>query len=206
MGSMTMNRMTTMDNGNTEKTYLQWILRSIFPADTLLEVSASSNMSLPEKVAALHDIDYEVLVPFDDNRVGDAINLRYRYGVITATSDYIIGNTLDRWPPSILEVIAALSLKAGEQLVGYPYVSIGARWIFMEIVNNLGLPSAVDKTDIRIIADSFNERLYSKDGYGGPFYIPDCETDMRDMELWKQLTVYLQVNEKRFNEYVKSYH
>ena len=190
-----------MDNTAEERTYLSWILQSVLPAEKCFEVSACQ-MSLAEKITVLHEIDYEVRVPFDDNRAGDAINLRYRYGAYASRSDYIIADTLDRWPPSVLEVIAALCLKAGEQLVGYPYVMNGARWIFMEIINNLGLPSAVDKTDIRIIADSFNERLYSKDGYGGPFYIPDCETDMRNMELWKQLTIYLQVNEKRFTAFL----
>ena len=37
----------------------------------------------------------------------------------------------------------------------------------------------------------FLERQYSPDGIGGLFYIKDCDTDLTQVSIWKQVCWYL---------------
>ena len=42
------------------------------------------------------------------------------------------------------------------------------------------------------ILTTFIDRKYEPDGKGGLFYIPDCRTDLRDVEIWNQAMWYLE--------------
>ena len=58
--------------------------------------------------------------------------------------------------------------------------------------------------DIFDICDGIIERAYSMDGKGGLFYIPKCPKDLRKVELWHQMMLYLDVTYDEFMNSVKT--
>ena len=69
-----------------------------------------------------------------------------------------------------------------------------AQW-FWGMITNLGLSPMKDrKFDERFVddvVDRFLDREYRPDGKGGLFHIKDCDGDLRDLEIWRQLLWYL---------------
>ena len=63
------------------------------------------------------------------------------------------------------------------------------------MIVNLGLGSMYDKkydpVYIDEVIETFLLREYEPDGTGGLFTIKDCERDLRDEEIWTQLSWYL---------------
>ncbi len=67
---------------------------------------------------------------------------------------------------------------------------------FWEMMDNLRLTTQDDyQFDERFsnrVITKFLQRKYSPDGNGGPFYIPNCDQDLRKVELWYQMNYYIQ--------------
>jgi hypothetical protein len=125
------------------------------------------------------------LVPNDDNRIGDAIDLR---------KEFWENRTIPQNGVSILEVIVALSRRAA--FVGGGEAPDWA-WIF---IKNLGLNKFHDpltyRKDHKIeeILETFVYRLYAPDGVGGLFPLLNPPLDQTKVELWYQMHAY--INEK----------
>ena len=126
------------------------------------------------------------LVPNDDNRIGDAIDLRKEF--------WGVGRMIPQNGVSILEVIVALSRRAA--FVGGGEAPDWA-WIF---IKNLGLNKFHDpltsrkETKIQEILETFVYRLYAPDGVGGLFPLLNPPLDQTKVELWYQMHAY--INEK----------
>ena len=62
-------------------------------------------------------------------------------------------------------------------------------------IKNLGLDdmhdSRFDERQADSVIQRFLNRDYSYDGEGGLIYIPNCQYDLRDMEIWYQMMRYL---------------
>jgi hypothetical protein len=126
------------------------------------------------------------IVPNDDNRIGDAIDLRKEFCGE--------GHMVPQDGVSILEVIVALSRRAA--WVGGGEAPDWA-WIF---IKNLGLNKFHDpltyRKDEKIedILEAFVWRTYSADGTGGLFPLIHPPLDQTKVEIWYQMHAY--INEK----------
>lgn len=142
----------------------------------------------------LHETEFRYLILRDRNRAEDGESLRYRfalekgYDVPSTMAD--LGN-----PCSVLEMMIALATRCEEQIADDPeYGNRMGQW-FWKMVVNLGLgPMTNDEYDERYVdsvLNTFLNRNYEPDGKGGLFVIRDCDTDLRDVEIWHQLCWYL---------------
>ena len=140
----------------------------------------------------LHNIEFTWFITRDDNRADDGIQLRRRFGL--QRDDM----TLPRYiqgPCSVLEMMVALAVRCEESTMDdTQYGDRTGQW-FWSMINNLGLNSMRDSKFDRDYVDDVIARLlnreYEPDGRGGLFTVKNCEYDMRDVEIWTQLSWYL---------------
>ena len=92
----------------------------------------------------LHEVEFTYILPMDENRAGNGINLRYRWALdIDEDTDYIL-DVLDG-PCSVLEMMVALALHCEENIMDDPmYGNRTGQW-FWGMVNNLGLGAMSDE-------------------------------------------------------------
>ena len=131
----------------------------------------------------------------DANRAEDGENLRYRFAYEKSYDDRMIADILDDRPCSVLEMMAALSLRCEENIMDDPDSGnrIG-KWFF-DMISSLGLYDMYDsrfdrrKTDdvIRI----FLSHEYAPNGRGGLFTIESCSKDLRNVDIWRQMCWHL---------------
>lgn len=166
-----------------EKLYFDWIKNLISN-----DVEASDYEKL---LSFLNDIPFSYIIPMDDNRISDGIDLRYRFGYETDIPYAQIATYLDIKSASLLEVMVALSLRIEEQFINGDDVG---RWFWI-MIDNLGLIEYkdlyFDKAKVDRIIKKFMERDYNKNGSGGLFITNDITKDMRNIEIWDQMHLYL---------------
>ena len=138
--------------------------------------------------------EFTYILPMDENRFEDGVDLRYRFGYEQRIPDPIIASELDDRPCSVLEMMVALALRCEEQLMSNTDIGTRTpRW-FWEMVKSLGLINQDDGYfDQQMVAMSvqiFLDRSYNRDGRGGLFTIPDIDRDMRNAEIWYQAMWY----------------
>ena len=148
--------------------YFNWIEKLI--SDDNVEASDYRKLLL-----FLNDIPFSYIIPMDDNRIADGIDLRYRFGYDTEIPYAQIATYLDIRTASVLED------------------DVG-KWFWI-MINNLGLGEYKDlyfnKAKVDRIVKKFIERNYNKNGSGGLFITNNDNTDMRNMEIWDQMHLYL---------------
>lgn len=129
------------------------------------------------------------LVGLDCNRIEDGKELREKF---KDDSSYLNYDCLNG-PCSILELMIALAFKIADLLDDDP-----EHW-FWEMIKNLGLEGMNDSTYYMIgsydkvdeILNTFLNRKYDKDGFGGLFPLQNPEKDQRKVEIWYQMNAYL---------------
>lgn len=183
------------------KRYFRWIMNSALSPELIKECERNGG-DIRAILTEMHSVTFDGLTEMDLDRIDDGIELRYRFGRCLGYSDAEIAATIDIPQCSMLEMTAALALKAGEQIFGNPYEKEGARWIFREMLTSAGMlyPDA----DVFDICDGIMDRTYAPDGRGGLFYIRKCPQDLRRVELWHQMMLYLDVNYDDFMKSVKA--
>lgn len=161
------------------KEYFEWLVSQINVTRT--------NRTYEGVFRWMYHREFVWLVPNDDNRIGDAIDLRKEFwGESHAMLD--VG-------ASILEVLVALSRRAAWVISDIEAPDWA--WIF---VKNLRLDRYSDpltsRKDRRIeeILEAFVWRNYAPNGDGGLFPLKETELDQRKVELWYQMHAY--INEK----------
>ena len=139
-------------------------------------------------LSMLHTMEFKYFVDYDENRASDGINLRWYY-VDDGGDDEIL-----RWkePCTVLEMLISLAMHMNV-IVGDVDYDI-SYWFWM-MLENLDLAdmndSKYDKTYIYGRVSMFLDREYEPDGYGNIIYIPGCNEDLRDVEIWWQMCWYL---------------
>lgn len=141
----------------------------------------------------LDDFEFQVVVELDDNRVGDAMELRYQYLEEIGDPDGEIEG-----PCSVLEMLIAFARRA---TFIADEVNDTNKWFWI-FLDNLGLHGFTDdKYDseaVKHILWVFVNRRYTKTGKGGLFPMKrHIKTDQRLLELWYQLAQFL--DERRKN-------
>ena len=149
----------------------------------------------------LHEIPFHSSLYMDENRAEDGRELRYRFGYDRGYSREDIDETIGmRRHCSMLEMMVALSLRMEENIMQNDEEGNRTGIWFWSMVASLGLMSEYDGNfyagDVEAIVRDFRDRKYDRDGRGGLFTVKHCREDMRKLEIWYQMSEWL-------NEYLE---
>lgn len=176
--------MTLTDRINDE--YFEWLCE-------LVDIKRfSRHVSYRKLLARLHNIEFTWLIPFDDNRADDGIQLRRKFAMAMddmSLASYLTGSC------SVLEMMVALAKRCEENIMDDALMGNRTGQWFWGMIHNLGLTDMNDRGFDRTVVDDtiarFLNRDYEPDGRGGLFTVKHCREDMRTVEIWCQLSWYL---------------
>lgn len=132
----------------------------------------------------LHDKEFVWLVPNDDNRIADALEVRAEWADEN-------GADANFASASFLEVLIALSRR-----MAFMTDEDAEGWAWRFLVN-LGLDDKTDRLlskderEVDEILDACIWRTYKKDGRGGFFPLQRPHRDQREVEIWYQMQDYV---------------
>ena len=189
-----MSRMMSRRVPPLEDAYFTWLCSHVEPIR--LDSPAVRHVKL---FHILHATPFVDLIPNDENRAADGIDLR----VVFLEDDDVYSASAD-WMSlecSMLEMFIALCNRAYFE-TDHSADPGGVRGWFWIIMTNLGLAKFTDEEfavlgddtaaeAVRHILHIMNHRLYSSSGYGGAFPLLKPRRDLRKIELWYQLAAYL---------------
>ena len=167
--------------------YFMWLYDLVCSGRYFKTISYDKLFSL------LHNTEFVYTIPKDANRAENGIELRYHFACehpeIKDADLYLDG------PCSVLEMMVALSVHCEEDFMDDPRVGNRTGQWFWCMITNLGLGTLYDsKFDedyaIRVI-NRFLNRDYEPNGKGGLFYIRNCDIDLRDVEIYHQMCLYI---------------
>ena len=165
--------------------YFKWMVSLIFN-DTICDYS--------ELLGVLDDIPFRYVLEMDKNREMDGVALRYRFGYENGISGDDISEAMGNIPCSVFEMMTALCLRCAEQIIDDDISEYMER-MFCDMLRSLGIDEQtngrVDILEVRRITDEFLDRKYCRNGRGGLFTISYPGHDMRKVEIWYQMCLYL---------------
>jgi hypothetical protein len=143
----------------------------------------------------LHEREFNYILDMDGNRAEDGMDLRYRFAYENAYDYSMVATYLDDRPCSILEMMVALAFRCEEHIMDDPDIGNRTGQWFWGMIENLGLghmyDSEFDNHYVDTVLDRFLNRQYKRNGEGGLFTIENCRRDLRDIEIWYQMSWYL---------------
>lgn len=170
--------------------YFAWI------CDLICDDSRKTKeLSYWKLLSFLYDMEFSYIIPMDDNRAEDGIDLRYRFRNEKRIEDAAISSYLDDRPCSVLEMMAALAIRCEEHIMEDPDIGNRTDKWFWDMITSLGLESmddiGFDMRYVNHVITKFLERKYKRNGKGGLFTVKHCARDMRTAEIWYQMCWYL---------------
>lgn len=165
-----------MTSPSTELAYLGWLYQQ-------LGREGANKREFGDLCYWLYHQKFYSILPNDDNRAADGLNLRTEFGI-----------QLD-FECSMLEFLTALA-KRMDYIVYQPENGERVGKWFWLMVNNLGLDPvdiSDEEEDARnyTIIKRFLERAYNRTGRGGLFPIRRSMKDQRRVEIWYQMMDYI---------------
>ena len=162
-----------------EEQYFDWLVSKI-----AIEQNGNVERTYEGVFRRMYGKEFVWLVPNDDNRIGDALDLRREF----------LGesNPTFRFPATVLEVVIALSRRLEFNAGGNAPV-----WAW-QLFRNLRLHKLYDpltyRKDSQIddILDALIYRTYKPNGMGGFFPLTDPPSDQTKVEIWYQMSSYIQ--------------
>lgn len=145
----------------------------------------------------LFSVDFIVRNPEDQNRYDDGLSLRYRYSVEEEVDISSIRYEFRNKNCSVLEMLVALAIRCEEDIMADEDYGDRTGYWFWSWINNLEIDLTNDEFDEGLCDRKLADWLlgyYERDGYGSIFYIPDCEYDLRDLDIWLQLNYWCEYN------------
>lgn len=162
--------------------YLRWLEPQI------RDEYGNPNRTYWELLHLMMEKEFVWLIPNDDNRVGDGLDLRREF----CFTHHLPSDTLNGIGPcSFLEVLIGLSRRLAFAAGGR---ASGWAW---QLLNNLELHRMADplrrnqKRKVEEILDAAIWRTYAPDGQGGFFPLITAEEDQSKVELWYQMSAYI---------------
>jgi hypothetical protein len=164
--------------------YFDWLLA---------QIEINSNKKYNDLFARLHETEFIWVIPHDDNRVCDGLDLRTEY--LDGTVGWKMEDIM-RLPimtgkgASVLEVTIGLSRRVAFTCGGE------APWWAWQLMGNLGLykfPDPMTKTKanrLNEILEALIWRTYKRNGEGGFFPLTDPKEDQTKVEIWYQMNQY----------------
>ncbi len=176
-----------MENGTLDDQYLEWLYKEAVGATR----NANPAKSFWQIARQLYSIPFEWLIANDDNRAEDGIALREEFCAECNIQD--IDQDWMGLDCSMLEMMIALARRASFESSGEP-----GDW-FWHFLKTLGLDHYSDlrynrhvKNEAHLKVERIIYRQYERNGDGGLFPLRDAKKDQRKVELWEQMSVYLQ--------------
>jgi len=166
------------------KKYFDWLVN---------QIEVNSSRSYEHLFVRLHDTEFIWIVPNDDNRVYDGLDLRSEY--IDGTHGWTLEEIM-KLPimtnkgASVLEVLIGLSRRVAFTCGGE------APWWAWQLMGNVGLyrfPDPLTKKKqerLEEVLAALIWRTYSRNGEGGFFPLNEPKEDQRKVEIWYQLNQY----------------
>lgn len=174
--------------GSIQTLYLNWLKNMVF---AYKECEYSRLMEL------LYSIPFYSVIEMDANRAEDGIALRYRFGYENDISRDEINDEFVQ-PCSVLEVMIALCVRCAERIIDED-VPDCINSLFCEMLTSLGVSGHTDEMidirEVQSIVKDFLDRDYCRNGKGGLFTV-NCTEDLRTMEIWYQMCMYINENYK----------
>lgn len=179
-----------MATNEMNRQYFEWMYEIVF------DVRFSKDMSYRRLLTNLHRVPFTYIIPMDKNRAEDGIGLRYRFGRENGYSHADVVERLDNRPCSVLEMMIALAIRCEEHIMEDSDLGDRTGQWFWNMIVNLGLVAMTDdRFDIqrfKEIIDCFLARKYKRNGRGGLFAVDHCRKDMRTVEIWYQMFLWLE--------------
>lgn len=145
----------------------------------------------------LFDIPFTPANEMDQARASDGMQLRWRFGEETGIPPIDIQQDLSG-PCSVLEMMVALAIRMEEHIM--EDVDMGNRtgqW-FWSMILSLGLNEMNDnlfnETVVDDVINRFMAKVYEPSGKGGLFTINNPTIDMRALDIWYQMQVWISEN------------
>lgn len=170
-----------MRNNPIEELYFEWMCDLV-----------CDEFHMPEEYNSLlrhlnsYDFSYDRRVLMDENRYNDGIDLRY---IFKYRTDVEIAVHLDNRPCSVLEMMVALVNRCAD------IWGDGMSLWFWEMIKSLGLEGMdEDHYKFKYVNDRldiFIYRKYEPNGRGGLFTVKNHPRDMRDVDIWCQMSWWL---------------
>lgn len=152
----------------------------------------SPSISYRKLLSKLHDVQFVALMPRDNNRISDGIDLRSRYASYDEADTYL---SRADGGCSVLEMMVALAIRCEEDIMHNPLMGDRTQQWFWKMIVNLGLGGMrdefYDEQQADDILSRFIHRDYSSEGRGGLFVARNCPHDMRSLEIWDQMCWYI---------------
>lgn len=179
-----------MTNRELENLYFEWMYKIVSSK------TYSRRTTYRQLLEKLHNIPFAYKMRMDENRAWDGVDLRYKFGNDADISASAIARCLDTRPCSVLEMMIALAIRCETNIMADPEVgNRTGRW-FWDMIDSLGLGGMTDlKYDeayVEHIVDIFMRRRYEPNGEGGLFTVPNTDKDLRSIEIWYQMHLYLE--------------
>lgn len=171
-------------SGNPQEAYLDFL-------EPQVGVDASSNGAYWDIVNIMFAKEFVWLVPNDDNRIADGLDIRSEWEWFD--NDEIV---VDLGPCSFLEVIIGLSRR-----MAFITDESAEGWAW-QLLTNLRLGKMRDPlSQYKIrkandILDVVIWRNYNSDGSGGFFPLMRPRNNQREIELWYQMSEYIEELER----------
>ena len=176
--------------------YYKWLCKKVFTA---------RRRHYKRLVKYLHSVQFTYTISSDRNRYEDGIDLRGRFAYEKGYDEADIFEMMDDDPCSVFEMMVALAVRCEEHIM--EDLDIGDRtnqW-FWVMIDSSGLDALNDanfnSSEAEIILNRILNREYGPCGEGGLFFIPGCNHDLRETEIWYQLAWYLNYYEEANKRY-----
>lgn len=145
----------------------------------------------------LFEIPFIPIMPMDENRAADGEYLRYIFAEEKGYHQAEVAYYIDGDKCTILEMMVALADKI-EGIMSDIDSDRTYLW-FWDMIKSLSLTPYTndyfDEDEVEYILDRFNNKQYDSSGHGGLFTVPDYDGDLRSLEIWDQMQLYLQDKE-----------
>lgn len=175
-----------------EKHYFEWI-RSLVINDKFY-----TSLSYTKLLNRLNEITFIPDNIYDNNRYNDGIEFRYIFGYANGYSNKEIKEKVDIRSCSMLEMMIALAYRIENQIMSDDEFGDRTGQWFWNMIVSLGLGTMsddkYDEIKVNYILDRFMRKQYSPNGAGGLFTLNNCESDVRNEEIWTQAMWYLDEN------------
>lgn len=175
-----------------EEHYFRWLYSKVA---SVLEKDKSKTYW--EVAKGMYSEEYIWIVPNDDNRLEDGRSLRFQFIAEEDISrdDECTESCFMEMGCSIFEMLVALV-----QRLSFEDGRSTRVW-WLELLKNLRLDEYPDtgpplQEDLDAIFEKLLWRTYESDGSGGLFPLKNPKQDQRVVEIWYQLSAYLNENEQ----------
>lgn len=150
----------------------------------------SKDISYRKLFTQLHNIEFVYFIRKDRNRAEDGMDLRYRFAY-----EYSINPKYLNGPCSVLEMMVGLAIRCEETIMDDDRLGDRTGQWFWGMITNLDLGSMYDSNYdnqyVDEVINRFIHRKYLPNGRGGLFTVRNCNEDLRKLEIWHQLCLYL---------------